>query len=256
MKRLMVIMSGLVALTFISSGLAHSAAQAISPRQIKGPSAIKDTQGMKALIRKAEIQSLVIGSEPDGTWNWTAVVKNTGTAKIVKNTMTVQGIQDASPASGSILPSDLAPGQSVSVKRFWTRCCGSSTLKVDLRDNLKSPPKVISTKKVRIPRIRMRVAGIRWNGTSKEWTATVKNETHLAIKIVVQGVATHANPIHWVGAGGFTKVVPPKGTITHTGSWSAYQPGDLLGVELRYFDQKVCGGAGWCKIDYKQITLP
>jgi hypothetical protein len=214
----------------------------------------KDIKGLN--IRKAEIISLVIGTESDGTWTWTAVVKNTGTTLIKKDTMTVQGIQDSSAASGSILPSDLGPGKSVSVKRFWTRCCGSMTLKVDLWDNLKSPGSIISTKKVRIPALNLRVIDIMWDRSQKKWTATVKNDTNLAIKIVVQGVATHANPVHWVGAGGFTKVVPPNATVKQTGSWYAYQPGDLLGVELRYFDQKWCGGSGWCKIHYKQITLP
>ncbi len=250
------LMIGLIAVTFFSGLVTDSMAAAKPVKRTKMPSSIKSSKTMKALIRKAEIQSLVIGTEADGTWNWTAVVKNTGTTKIKKNTMTAQGVQGTSAASGSILPNDLAPGQSVSVKNFWTRCCASRTLKVDLWDNLKSPASVISSKKVRIPRIRIKVTDIRWNRMTKKWTAKVKNNTNLTIKIVVQGVATHANPIHWVGAGGYTKVVPPMGIITQTGSWSAYQPGDLLGVELRYFDQKWCGGPGWCKIDYKQITLP
>lgn len=246
MKYLKYLMIGLLAVSFFTGAIGNTFA---ADTRIK-----KDMKVLK--IRKAKIMSLVIGTEPDGTWTWTAVVKNTGTAHIQKNTMTVQGVQGSSAASGSILPSDLAPGNSVSVKRFWTRCCGSTTLKVDLWDNLKSPGSIISTKKVRIPIIDLKVIGIRWNGSQKKWTATVKNNTNLSIKIVVQGVATHANPIHWVGAGGFTKVVPPNGTVNQTGSWSAYQPGDLLGVELRYFDQKWCGGSGWCKIHYKQITLP
>ncbi len=251
------LMIGLMVLTFFS-GLATLSMAASKPaKRAKTPSSIKSAKNMKTLlIRKAEIQSLVIGSETDGTWNWTVVVKNTGTTKIKKNTMTVQGIQGASAASGSILPNDLSPGQSVSVKRFWTRCCTSRTLKVDLWDNLKSPGTVISTKIVRIPAIKMQVIDIKWNRRTKEWTAKVKNNTNLAINITVQGVASHANPILWVGAGGYSKVVPPMGTATQTGSWSAYQPGDLFGVELRYFDQKWCGGTGWCKIHYKQITLP
>jgi len=252
-KHLMIV---LIALTFFSGLAIHSKAEAKSVKRTKTPSSIKSPESMKALIRKAEILSLVIGSEADGTWNWTAVVKNTGTTKIKGNTMTAQGVQGTSAASGSILPNDLAPGQSVSVKNFWTRCCASITLKVNLYDNLKSPASVISNKKVGIPQIRIGVVGLAGSQTKKKWKATVKNDTNLSIKIVVQGLATHKNPIHWVGAGGYTNIVPPMGQITQYGSWSAYQPGDLLGVELRYFDQKWCGGAGWCKIHYKQITLP
>ena len=256
MKRYSVLITGLITLAFLSGMPSDSTAQARSAKQINMPSKVMDAKGVKALIRKAEIQSLVIGTESDGTWNWKAIVKNTGTAKIMKSTMTVQGVQGSSAASGSILPSDLAPGQSVAVKNFWTRCCSSTLLKVDLYDNLKTPHTVISTKTASIPTIKMKVTDIRWNRSKKQWVAMVSNNTSLSIKIVVQGVATHANPIHWVGAGGFTQVIPPNGKIMQTGSWAAYQPGDLLGVELRYFDQKWCGGPGWCKINYKQITLP
>ena len=256
MKPFTLLLIGLFALASLTVVPAESIAQARPARQGGMQSKAMDAKGMKVAIRKAEIVSLVIGTESDGTWNWTAVVKNTGTAKILKSTMIVQGIQGSSAASGSQLPGDLAPGQSVAVKRLWTRCCSSTLLKVDLYDNAKTPHAVISTKTVRIPIIRMKVAAIRWSRGKKQWLATVKNDTPLSIKIVIQGVASHANPVHWVGAGGFTRVVPPHGTITQTGSWAAYQPGDLLGVELRYMDQGWCGGPGWCKIDYKQITLP
>jgi hypothetical protein len=223
-------------------------------------------------LRMATIQSARIGTETDGSWYWEATVKNTGKVTFPKHSLTVQGYETMKmgsaevAASGSSVPSDLAPGKSVTVKNYFTRCCQANRLRLELWDGGVSPHRKMDSKVLPVYwtcppyGLCMDVTDIQWDKTKKEWTATVKNKhSNVAIKVTVQGLATHSSPIHWVGAGGWVKVIPPFGVVTLKGYYSDYHPGagDRLKVEIRFIDNASwCGGSGSCVINSKEIVLP
>ncbi len=239
----------------------HSLSWAQPPRKMERKS---PRTGPIYKSKAATIQSVRIGTEADGKWYWKTLVKNTGGAELPKGSLTVQGVEilknnQQVAASGSIVPKDLSPGETVIVKALWTRCCEAKNLRIDLWDVAISPHKKLASKTVSIPLISLEVKSISWDAQKKEWTTTVKNRTKMTMKIAIQGIATHSSPIHWFGIGGHTKVIPPLSVVTHKGHYSDYHPGegDHLKVELRYFDSASwCGGAGWCAIHSKEIVLP
>lgn len=221
-------------------------------------------------LRKATIQSALIGTEADGRWYWEATVKNTGGVKFPKQSLVVQGVEilktfQELPASGRSVTNDLPPGQTVTVRAYFVRCCDANRLRIDLWDTGISPQRKLDSKVLSVYwtcppyGLCMDVTDIQWDAAKKEWTATVKNKHNKAIKITIQGIATHSSPIHWVGAGGFSRVIPPFGVVTQKGHYYDYHPGagDRLKVELRLSDiGSSCGGSGFCVINSKEIVLP
>jgi hypothetical protein len=234
-----------------------------------GPGEIEKSPILK--LRIATIQSASIGTEADGRWYWEAIVKNGGNEKFPKGSLAVQGHETMKSgsqevaASGSSTANDLLPGQTATVKAYFVRCCDANRLRLELWDRGISPQKKLDSKVLSVYwtcppyGLCMDVTDIQWNAANKEWTATVKNKHNNTIKITIQGMATHSIPIHWVGAGGFSKEIPPLGVVTQKGHYTDYHPGagDRLKVELRLFDNaNWCGGSGWCAINSKEIVLP
>lgn len=64
MKRFTVLLIGLIALAFLSGTPADSTAQVKRAKQINQTSSVKNIKDMKVLIRRAQIQSLVIRRVP------------------------------------------------------------------------------------------------------------------------------------------------------------------------------------------------
>lgn len=219
------------------------------------------------LIRSPWIRGVRIGTEADGRWYWEATIKNNGNAIIKKDSIFVRGWQimennQQLPASRQPLHIDLPPGGVTAIKAYWSRCCKTKSLQIDLFDATFSPPKKVTSKTVYVlPKVKnfAKVENISWNAHLKEWTATIKNYTNMAIKIMVQGHGKHSNS-SWVGAGGSSMVIPPNGVITQKGQYPGYHPGagDQLRVML-YFKVDsafLCGGTGYCAFYKKKITLP
>lgn len=210
------------------------------------------------LLIKGELTDLDIGTESSGKWFWEATVKNSGNAVIKKSDMTVQGIQKHfssnypnKPASGSILPQDLAPNQSVTVKRYWTRCCVTKALQVNLRNN-KTSSVVDSEELTNLMNIpgrpfgnKLKIKNISWDDTAKAWRVTIKNDTPYAIKLVVQGYRLPGGntSVTWQPAGGFRVTVPAGSTkVTKSVNQSQMQHGDKLKVALIFdTDKGFCG---------------
>jgi len=215
----------------------------------------------------AEIYNFGLYTTANGAWYWKVWVKNIGKVEYPKNSLKVQGFQilqnnQIIPASGKIVTKDLAPGEMVMVQSHWTRCCQAINMEIrfELWDVSVSPHKKLWGRQFVVAGLNvMKVNDISWNAQKKEWTATVKNAGGNTLKITIQGLATHSSPIHWVGAGGFSKLIPSSGVLTQKGHYSDYHPGagDRLKVEIRYFDKaSYCGGNGWCVLDSKEIVLP
>lgn len=217
-------------------------------------------------IKAAEIYNFGLRTDAKGAWYWEVWVKNIGGVEYPKNSLKVQGFQILQnnrtvPASGLLVPKDLAPGEMVMVKSYWTRCCQADNLEIrfELWDVSASPHKKLWDKQVFIAGLNVKVNDISWDVQKKEWTATIKNLRGNALKITIQAFATHSIPLHWVGAGGFSKLIPPDGILTQKGYYPDYHlgAGDRLKIEIRYFDNaSYCGGSGYCVIDSKEIVLP
>ena len=160
------------------------------PAQRVAPVGKTSTSTLKAVIIKAAITDLQIGTGPTGGWFWQATVKNTGNTPINGRDFTVQGLKKSfpapqnnwTPASGSIISTTvIAPNQSVVVKRNWTRCCQTDQLKVDLRRasnntvmDTKLLTNLLKNPAQNIP-VDVRVKRIDWDSNTKKWRATLKN---------------------------------------------------------------------------------
>ena len=228
----------------------------------------KDSRGLKTpLIRSPWIRGIRIGTETDGRWYWEATIKNNGNAMIKKDSIFVRGWQimennQQLPASRRPLHIDLPPGGVTAIKAYWSRCCRTKSLQIDLFDTIFSPPKKVTSKTVYVlPKVKYfaKVENIIWNANLKEWTATIKNYTNMAIKIMVQGHGRHSNS-SWFGAGGHSRVIPSNGVITQKGQYQGYHPGagDQLRVTLYFLVDSafLCGGNAYCAFYKKKITLP
>ncbi len=225
-------------------------------------------------VRRAELTHLEIGTETDGTWFWRATVANTGNQPIQRNDMQVRGTQlpfapaHQSPkgASGSILTGDLAPGNSLVVKRYWTRCCYCKELKVDLWDavnnrvvNTKTISQLIHRRGGSISVFDYEVENVMWNASTKAWTASVKNNTSYNLKVVVQANVLPGGDGAPKAAGGRRLVLAPNATTTVgpvRQSW--IRSGDKLRVGLAFDGNKLyCNHDQYdCGKGYRVKTIP
>lgn len=258
-----------------SVGLAEKARTLTSPTQqvapakrIKTPVTIK-----RPRIRKAEIMDLVIGTHASGGWYWEVTVKNTGTSTINGKDLTVQGEKKSFPpvqnswtaASGSIVSqTNIAPNQTVKVKRNWSRCCKTEELRVKLRD--KTSNSVMDTKTLthllfdcvgKMP-FNVKVKRVEWNDSTKKWRATLKNYSGYTGKLSVQGHLWPQGTTTPAPVGGATVTVPPNGEATTMWlSAPAAKHGDTLKVHKKF----LMGSCGESNDDCgfkgsNNITLP
>jgi hypothetical protein len=217
--------------------------------------------------------NLVIGTHASGDWYWEATIKNTGNSIINGKDLTVQGEKKAFPpaqnswtaASGSIVSqANIAPNQSVTVKRNWTRCCKTQQFRVILRDKAKNI--VLDTKLLdflisnvaQSRPLNVRVKRVEWNGGTKKWRTTLKNSSSHTAKLTVQGYlwpqgTTTSSPV-----GGHTIIVPASGEATTMWlSAPAAQNGDVIKVHTKF----IMGSCGESNDDCgfkgsNNITLP
>jgi hypothetical protein len=228
-------------------------------------------------IRGAQITSLEIGTNASGTWFWKATVKNTGNATLNGPDLTVQGKCISFPpaqhtwqaASGSIVSQGtLAPNQTVEVMNFWSRCCLTYQLKVELRDKLTN--KVWDSKllsgliysTVLMKPLDVRVKRIEWDDGVKGWKATIKNNTNFTVKITVQGDFYDPSilPAKILPAGGQQLTLGPQaeGTTMQLHAPTA-KHGDILRAHIGFImgsgtcneTWENCGGKG-----SNNITIP
>jgi hypothetical protein len=201
-------------------------------------------------FRSAQITNLEIGTDATGTWFWKATVKNTGTATLNGPDLTVQGMCISFPpaqhtwqaASGSIVGAGtLAPNQTVDVKNFWTRCCLTTELKVELRDKISN--KLWDTKSVSnliystapMKPLNIRVKRIEWDDSVKGWKATIKNNTNYTVKISVQGdfYSPNVTPVKILPAGGQQLTLGPQAeAVTMQLHAATAKHGDVLRVHI------------------------
>ena len=227
-------------------------------------------------IRHAQITNLEIGTDANGTWFWKATIKNDGTATLNGKDLTVQGSCISFPApqntwkaaSGSLVSQGtLAPNQNVDVKNFWSRCCLTDKLKVELRDTLTNKvwdSKLLEMLSVGINSLdaRIRVKRIEWNISSKTWKATIKNNTNYTVKINVQGDFYNPNilPATILPAGGQQLTLGPQAeAVTIPLHAATAKNGDTLRVHTGLImgsgtcneTWENCGGKG-----SNNITIP
>jgi hypothetical protein len=200
-------------------------------------------------FRSAQITVLEIETDPSGTWFWKVTVKNTGTATLNGMDLTVQGMCISFPpaqnawkaASGSIVGAGtLAPNQTADVKNFWTRCCLTTELKVELRDKISN--KIWDTKSVSnliystapMKPLNLRVKRIEWDDSVKGWKATIKNNTNYTLKMNVQGdLLPAANPNAPVPTGGQQLTLGPQAEVVTMQLHAATaKHGDVLRVHI------------------------
>lgn len=200
-------------------------------------------------IRHAQITNLEIGTDATGTWFWKATVKNNGTATLNGPDLTVQGMCISFPpaqhtwqaASGSIISQGtLAPNQSVDVTNYWSRCCLTAELKVELRDKISN--KIWDTKSVSnliystapMKPLNVRVKRIEWDNSVKGWKATIKNNTNYTVKMNVQGDLLPANnPNTVLPAGGQQLTLGPQAeAVTIQLHAATAKNGDTLRVHI------------------------
>ncbi len=244
------------------------------PAQRVAPVGKTSTSTLKAVIIKAAITDLQIGTGPTGGWFWQATVKNTGNTSINGRDFTVQGLKKSfpapqnnwTPASGSIISTTvIAPNQSVVVKRNWTRCCQTDQLKVDLRRasnntvmDTKLLTNLLKNPAQNIP-VDVRVKRIDWDSNTKKWRATLKNLSPYTVKITVQGVLWPQGATSPLPAGGHMITVGANAEATTmwlSGGTNA-QNGDMLQVHKKFImgscneSNEDCGYKG-----SNNITIP
>lgn len=228
----------------------------VSPGATKAPAVTKPNTRIPDKIPQiiqAEITSLTLATDPGGTWQWKAVVRNTGPKAISGRDILVQGYRQAfastkwDAASGSIVSTgSILPGQSVTVTRAWTRCCRTNKLKVDLLlagshslldsellDHLLLNPTLNHP-------VDVRVARLEWNDTAKTWVATIKNLSDYTVKLIVQGYLWPAGTNTPVPAGGQQLMLAPHAEGRTMGLHAnTARHGDTLKVHLKF----LMGGA-------------
>lgn len=231
----------------------------ISPQQtVPGVSKKPEVPEGIQKIGRAEINNLEVGTDAAGKWFWKATVKNTGATTLEGKNLTVQGysiafppqLNEWKPASGSIVGNtSIAPGRTATVTRFWTRCCLTDELKVELRDTLSKTVWDTKTLTNLIHRVvdrrvlDVRVKRIEWNDNAKTWRATVKNFTNYTVKIFVQGYLWPAGANTPVAAGGSQVTLGPQAEQTVIPLHAATaKNGDTLKVHF-WFDMnaETCG---------------
>ncbi len=225
----------------------------VLPKAVVKKSTIQKTQTpdiLRPRFKRAEILNFTIGTERNGIWFWEATIKNTGTVELDAQRTIVQAYKVSFPkaqnnwtgASGSIIgPGNLLPNQTRVIKEYWTRCCKTDLLKVDLRDNTTNT--VLDTETlshlvqnpVQNRPLNVKVKKIEWNSVTKTWQATLKNISSYTVKLSVQGYLWPANTTTPVPAGGNVVTLGPNGeTSTMWLHATTAQNGDMLKVHTKF----------------------
>lgn len=237
------------------------------------------TQKAKPVLRSA-ITHLKIGTESDGRWFWEATIKNTGNVELDEQNVTVQVYKFSSfqgtwtAATGSIIRSkSISPGQSRVIKNYWSRCCTTDKLKIELRDRKRHL--ILDTRTLtslvfspsQYKPLNVRVKQIEWIATTRLWRATLKNFSQFTVKLRVMGtldlsLGLYGWPV-WNAVGADTITISPEGEASTMwlggGGSSGIGPGRQLSV-IKYFlmdctqfeNAQQCGYSG----EHDDITIP
>jgi hypothetical protein len=243
-NKLMAMVAIAVSLLFISGYC--TVCEAGAPTGIKkeipsGIKAVKPVQSNKSV----KIISLKTGTVTKGArgsggpWTWTAVVANTGSATVQKNTLKFEAsavYQSGKECvvSSEVLNRDIAPGTKAIIKGRWSNC-SAQKLVMNIMTLPLASRSAIATKTTSVQQISAAIQNFTFVRDTKMWTAIIKNTSSVSLSF-------HATGLGKRGASSYcfarqdTKVIPAGGTITLTGCYSLWQPG----TTIEYLVQNKC----------------
>lgn len=238
-------MVAVVVSVFLISGYC-SVCRAGAPTEIKkeipaGIKAVKTVQSnnpVKIISLKTGTATKVARSS-GGTWTWTAVVANTGSAVIKKKTLkfeatAVYASGEECVVSSEILDRDIAPGAKAIVKGQWSNC-EAQKLVMNIQSLPLAGRSALATKTTSVQQITAAIQNFTFVRDTKTWTAIIKNTSSVPLSFHATGLGKRGTSSDCF-AKQDTKVISPGRTVTLTGRYNLWQPG----TAIEYIVQNKC----------------
>ena len=234
-------MAAVVVSVFLISGFC-SICQAGAPtglkKDIPGGDAVKNirSKGQVKIISLKTTTAPTRSKVSGGPWIWTAVVANTGLAKIKKGTLQFDAYAVYPSGKKCVVSSvklnrDIAPRKQTKITGRWSNC-GARKLTLTVQTLPLPGRSPLAVKTTSVPQISAKIQNFTFVRDTKTWTAIIKNTSSVPLSFFTNGVGIRngvSTGIAWED----TPVLSPGKTVTFTGRYVQWQPGTTIKYHVR-----------------------